>query len=975
MNRTLHHHTPSLTASDSRGLTVRHVAYHRASLDDRPHARISRHQHDSAGRVIAAWDARLHAAKRSPNQTSVFSLSGVPLLTRSVDSGTRINRYANSGAIRESWDGRGTHWRTDYDALLRPTQLTEQLSTQPARVISRFTYAPYSPEAAVNNQCSRLTRQDDTAGTLLFADYGLQGQPLSETRHFLKNVDLQNWPLDPVARDSLLEPGAGASTHWTFSAAGDTLVQTDAMGNQQQTRYDLSGAVARQQLHLETGAERPLLTDVVYNASGQIEQQTAGNGVFTENTFDPADGSLQSQRTVTSDKRTLQRLHYAYDPVGNVLAIEDRAVTPGHFANQRIDPINLYTYDSLSQLIHATGREAVGATLGPQLPDLDLTPGDTSRLLNFTQAYEYDSAGNLTRTRHTGHSNYTRSKFVSPDSNRCLPINADGTTPDPLTAFDANGNLQALESGQTLTWDGFNRLQRTVLLRRDNNAHDDERYVYDLAGARVRKITTTHAKSATHVAHVRYLPGLEIHHDGPQQLHIVTAQAGQSAVRHLHWEAGKPSGIDNDQCRYSVHDPMDSSAMELDQAANLLSHEGYYPYGGSAWWAAKSAVQAKYKTIRYSGKERDASGLYYYGERYYAPWLAQWINPDPGGTIDGLNLYRMTGNNPVTYGDPNGMSPSKKTSLSAGIDRLVNADRADWEKIKTKAAAERQRQAAKLARKLELVPLEEAVAIHREVLKISDLRAVVAHQQLLNHVSLRDHLTSATKRAGTVVVSSAISTGAGIGGAALGTALLPGLGTAAGYVGGYAIGKAASLATSYGAEQLGLSASVKLKTSKLDANKIFKEAEHNTADLSVYLADTLQKSLSELRPTTSKEGLKLAKDVSKFALGKAPGGKLLKLVPEIPEIVHENVSAASGLTPEKLAKLDTNTTGLISEIEGNFAKVSSMFATTQAGSVSTPEIGNVFAKSTVESLQRETTAVINQLDKTRALGKEIARRN
>ncbi|EGH49324.1 insecticidal toxin protein, partial [Pseudomonas syringae pv. pisi str. 1704B] len=51
----------------------------------------------------------------------------------------------------------------------------------------------------------------------------------------------------------------------------------------------------------------------------------------------------------------------------------------------------------------------------------------------------------------------------------------------------------------------------------------------------------------------------------------------------------------------------------------------------TAWWAARSAVEAKYKTVRYSGKERDTSGLYYYGLRYYAPWLQRWINPDPAG--------------------------------------------------------------------------------------------------------------------------------------------------------------------------------------------------------------------------------------------------------------------------------------------------------------------------------------------------------
>ncbi|MCD2476611.1 RHS repeat-associated core domain-containing protein, partial [Staphylococcus aureus] len=48
------------------------------------------------------------------------------------------------------------------------------------------------------------------------------------------------------------------------------------------------------------------------------------------------------------------------------------------------------------------------------------------------------------------------------------------------------------------------------------------------------------------------------------------------------------------------------------------------------------------------------TGLYYYGFRYYIPWMARWVNPDPAGYSDGLNVYEMTRNNPATYFDPDG---------------------------------------------------------------------------------------------------------------------------------------------------------------------------------------------------------------------------------------------------------------------------------------------------------------------------------
>uniref|UniRef100_UPI00289D850F RHS repeat-associated core domain-containing protein n=1 Tax=Pseudescherichia sp. TaxID=2055881 RepID=UPI00289D850F len=80
----------------------------------------------------------------------------------------------------------------------------------------------------------------------------------------------------------------------------------------------------------------------------------------------------------------------------------------------------------------------------------------------------------------------------------------------------------------------------------------------------------------------------------------------------------------------------------------------YYPFGGTAVWTARNEVEAGYKTVRYSGKERDGSGLYYYGHRYYAPWLCRWVSADPAGEVDGLNLFRMVRNNPVTFFDAKG---------------------------------------------------------------------------------------------------------------------------------------------------------------------------------------------------------------------------------------------------------------------------------------------------------------------------------
>ena len=254
-------------------------------------------------------------------------------------------------------------------------------------------------------------------------------------------------------------------------------------------------------------------------------------------------------------------------------------------------------------------------------------------------------------------SGYTQRMQVGEHSNHGVIAREGAKAPGLGNGFDHSGNLQALAPGQALTWNGRNRLVRVAQVLRDNGEHDDETYLYDGAGQRVVKRRVAHGKTQAHTHEVLYLPGLELHRHGPdgEWLNVVLAQGGRHSVRGLQWEQGRPAEMQDEQLRFGLDDHLGSSTLELDDSAGLLSQESYYPFGTTAWWAAKSALEASYKSRRYSGKERDASGLYYYGFRYYAPWLLRWISADPAGAVDGLNLYTMVGNNPIGYVDDDGL--------------------------------------------------------------------------------------------------------------------------------------------------------------------------------------------------------------------------------------------------------------------------------------------------------------------------------
>ncbi|WP_223486313.1 RHS repeat-associated core domain-containing protein [Pseudomonas sp. A-RE-19] len=659
----MHHKTPRLSVVDPRGLVIRSVDYWRAVEKDPVQARINRTAHDAAGRPVKQWDPRLWALQDEDpltpaHSTTVHSLSGNALCTVSVDAGLQLSLPGLGDEILLAWDSRGTRREVEYDDLLRPVAVFEQGAAEPRRSVERMTYG--GPDHGEQNQCGQLIRHDDPAGTVLFEAFSITGQCVKQVRHFTLDPVAPDWPELEADRQRLLEPGAGAVSTWRFGPLGDVLGQVDAKGNSQAFSLTLDGRLRESRLQLQgLTTWQTLVSDIRYNAQGQVEHETAGNDVQTTLVYRAEDGLLMERRA-QDDARIIQHLIYDYDRMGNVLSIEDKALPVRYFANQRVDPVSRFSYDSLYQLIEASGWEAGGPNQGPE----SVGRTDPAAVGNYRQTYFYDEGGNLLKLTHVGAQGPGHDLKAARYSNRCLPWR-NGVPPteeEIAAAFDANGNLLELDQGRFLVWDLRNQLHSVSPVERASGLNDRESYVYDGGGQRVRQIRSLQTNARTVVAEVRYLPGLELRTDSGtgEVRQVITAQAGLNSVRVLHWETAPPSGITNDQYRYSLVDHLNSCTLELADDARMISQEIYYPFGETAWFAGSDIIEARYKTVRYSGKERDTTGLYYYGFRYYVPWLQRWINPDPAGDTDGLNRYWMVRNNPANYIDDDGAVTRKQ---------------------------------------------------------------------------------------------------------------------------------------------------------------------------------------------------------------------------------------------------------------------------------------------------------------------------
>lgn len=641
--------TPSLKVLDSRGLTVRHLVYLRSRKGTNPAPLITRQRHNAAGQLVEQCDPRLYDAGTAPNLVTVYSLSGKSLSVDSVDAGWRLNLPGMAGQALDRWDARGHRWQTSYDEQLRV--LRETTTDQSSYKV--FTYADALADSG-ENLCGQMTSLEDPSGTLTRQSFSLSGEPIEQTRTFENNES--------------------HTSGQTFGPLKQLLRQTDAGGHRQDFRHDITGQFKQVSL-LRQGIStaQVIVQDMQYNAAGQIIERRAGNQVVSHWRYDPANDRLAASTAGVVGQALLQNFEYGYDPVGNVLRIDDLAFAPVYFANQVINGLRQFRYDSLYRLLSASGHDASGSTDAPGIP----SPSNPNDLHPYTQHYEYDVADNLIKLVHSRASNgYTRQMQIAPSSNRALRWQADDAPPDFAAAFDAHGNQVRLGHGPQLVWNAQDQLHRITLLEHGNGLPDDQEIYLYSQSERVSKRHETHSPAAAHFQQVRYLPGLEIRtRDNGEELHVIILPDN---VRCLHWRSAPPADVENNQLRYSLGDHLGSSAMELDQQGQVLSQETYYPFGGTAIWLPHSKSAGDYKTIRYSGKEMDVSGLYYYGARYYAPWLQRWVSADPAGDVDGLNLYVMVANNPLTYIDPDGRALNKSpgwmaiaTGFSSETNRFV----------------------------------------------------------------------------------------------------------------------------------------------------------------------------------------------------------------------------------------------------------------------------------------------------------------
>ncbi|EPF0317317.1 RHS repeat-associated core domain-containing protein [Enterobacter chuandaensis] len=674
---------------------------------------MTRHVFNVPGFLASSADPRLRAVGNM-NVTNSYDVTGNLLYTASADTGICITladtvgrpliKISNMAVAEKGWENFAqaitqTWLYGEVSVGGRLLAVSDAAAGGTEQISERFVYAGLSPSEKERNLAGQCVSHYDTAGLLQRMANALTGIECIVSRRMLKEDDRLDTPAnwqgpDPVLWDEQLT-AESFTTQTQSDATGCAVIATDAAGHQQRRVYDRQGMLRKASLAIRGETERCIISSLRYSAAGQTLSEEHGNGVVTTFTREPYSQRLIRIKTErpsghAAGEKVLQDRWYEYDPTGNVLSVENHAEEYCFWRNQKVVPGNTFTYDSLYQLVSATGVEMVSAgQQGRALPSVRVPlPADNSIYTNYSRYYRYDRGGNLIHIRHHSpatDNSYTIRMTLSDNGNRGVLSSLTSNPEDVNTFFTACGQQTQLQSGQRLTWTMRRELEQVITERNENAA--GEYYRYDANSRRILKVSLHNTETEKRVI---YLPELELHmksqgNEKTEKMQIISPTGTDlPLVKVLHWESGKPEEINNNQIRFSYPDLIGSSGLEVDEYGHIITLETYYPYGGTATWAARSLTEADYKTTRYSGKERDVTGLYYYGYRYYQPWAGRWLSADPAGTVDGLNLYSMVQNNPVTFVDRQGLiktpPPLQQADVSGiqDIDELMSIDFSDF---------------------------------------------------------------------------------------------------------------------------------------------------------------------------------------------------------------------------------------------------------------------------------------------------------
>jgi RHS repeat-associated protein len=634
---------------------------------------------DVQGNVIAVVDPKDRTC-----MSYVYGMLGQVLKQTSIDAGSRWRFDTAAGEPVRGWGERDFMHRCEYDAVRRLIEKWVDDGTSEKQV-EKLVYGEGHVDEDDGNLRGKVASRYDQAGLVKTESYDFKGNLNEETRELAEDYE------------NVLDWNAGTPPALSTTNVFDKSFEYDALnrptkcvlpdGTDIRPGFNLGGFLESVEANVRGDTTATTFVENIdYDEKGRRTKIQYSDGTSTtfETRYEYDELTFRLKHFMTErldDDVLLQSLAYTYDPAGNITYTKDTATHAAYFDAVSVPSADGdYTYDAMYRLIAAEGREhASGMETQVDEEDMPLQavphPNDPSGLRRYLEEYLLDEIGNLVEMTHTPDSGpsgatWTREYAYSSGTNRL----ATTTHPDGTQSYahDEHGNMTEMPHLAALEWDYADRLRHVEV-----TTGQDVWFVYGAGGERVRKVYVHSGLREERI----YLGGYEVYRRwvvSPESLEEVreTVHVSDDArrvcmIETLTVEGGSAVTTPVPRSRFQLDDHLGTVAVEVDESGAVISYEAYHPYGTSAYKAATGEVSAK--RYRYNGKERDEeTSLYYYGARYYAPWLGRWTAADPAGLVDGVGLYGYCRGSPIGLRDPNGRQTAEQKLTN--ISRALTAD-------------------------------------------------------------------------------------------------------------------------------------------------------------------------------------------------------------------------------------------------------------------------------------------------------------
>ena len=240
-----------------------------------------------------------------------------------------------------------------------------------------------------------------------------------------------------------------------------------------------------------------------------------------------------------------------------------------------------------------------------------------------------------------------------------LALPAASVTPQ----YDEDGNLKS-DGLWTYSWDAQNRLircERSAALGSAGAPYLKLEYDYDFQGRRIRSSSYTSSGASTPATQTLFI------FDGWKCVAELNALSSNQVVRKYTWgldlagNVGDSSTGNVGALLWLVDTATNKTHVHLfDRNGNVSGlvdattrkRSATYDYDAFGQLTVCYGEYAKKNPFTFSTKHTDfATGLCYYGYRWYTPVNGRWISRDPIGEAGGINLYGLLSNNSINQLD------------------------------------------------------------------------------------------------------------------------------------------------------------------------------------------------------------------------------------------------------------------------------------------------------------------------------------